>query len=61
MKDKRCEPIYHTLSVKYDNDTIDSISLYTLISIYLQDKKVPSIKDVHKYIVYDAVFGSGPL
>jgi hypothetical protein len=60
MGDKRCEPIYHKLSVKYEND-IDDMSLYTLIASYLNDKKIPSFEDVKKYIVYDAVYGSGQL
>ena len=37
------------------------MSLYTLIALYLNDKKVPTFNDVKKYIVYDAVYGSGQL
>ena len=60
MNDKRSEPIYHKLSEKYQDD-IDSICLYTLISFYLNDKKVPTFDSVKKYIVYDAVYGTGQL
>jgi hypothetical protein len=60
MGDKRVEPIFSKLLEKYDND-IEYICLYTLIALYLNDKKVPLFEDVKKYIVYDAVYGSGQL
>jgi FlaA1/EpsC-like NDP-sugar epimerase len=60
MGDKRVEPIFSKLLEKYDND-IEYICLYTLIALYLNEKKVPLFEDVKKYIVYDAVYGSGQL
>jgi len=60
MNDKRIEPIYHKLSEKYDED-IDDMCLYTLIAFYLNNGRVPTIQDVQKYIVYDAVYGGGRL
>ena len=60
MRDKRVEPLYHKLNEKYE-DSIDSMSLYTLIALYLHDKKIPTFETVKKYIVYDAVYGGGQL
>jgi hypothetical protein len=64
MSDNRCEPIYYEISSKFkvgtDSD-IDTISLYALIALYLHENKIPTFKDIKKYIVYDAIYGSGTL
>lgn len=64
MTDNRCEPIFFKLNSKYNVSTdgdIDSMSLYTLIALYLYEKRVPTVEEIKKYIVYDAVYGSGNL
>ena len=60
MSNNLVEPLFHRINEKYE-DKIDNMSLYTLIALYLHDKKVPTFNDVKKYIVYDAIYGSGQL
>jgi len=60
MANNLVEPLFHKLNQKYENK-IDDMSLYTLIALYLHDRKVPAFNDVKKYIVYDAIYGSGQL
>jgi predicted NACHT family NTPase len=64
MNDNRCEPIYYEISKKFKvsaESDIDPISLYALIALYLHENKIPTFKDIKKYIVYDAIYGSGTL
>ena len=63
MTDNRCEPIFNELEPKFrkNEEDIDSMSLYTLVAMYLHEKTVPNITNVHKYILADAISGSGDL